>query len=285
MQEFKHTVLCVDDEQNILNSLKRLLRREGYRLLVAVDGADGLTILEKEKVHLVICDMRMPGMDGIEFLTKVKKAYADIMRIILTGYTDVDTITESVNKGQIYKFFLKPWNDQNLKIEIRKALEQYDLLQANKQLHRKVVKQNEELRRINDHLEDLVHERTKKIELQYQALDVSRTILEDLPIPVVGVTMEGMVVMHNRAALELVNDRVRIAVGSSISDCVHADLQPFFQKVKSNGSLQTIAGCQFSKAAYDIDLFQLSGKYKGQGIMLVFRPVTIKQKLENNAAL
>ncbi len=134
-KECLHTVLCVDDEENILHSLKRLLRKEGYRLLTATSGTDGLRVLENNDVHLVVSDQRMPEMSGTEFLAKVKENYPDAIRIVLTGYTDVDSITESINKGHIYKFILKPWNDHNLKLEIKQGLEQYDLMQSNKRLN------------------------------------------------------------------------------------------------------------------------------------------------------
>jgi DNA-binding NtrC family response regulator len=83
---------------------------------------------------MVISDQRMPKMSGTEFLAALKTKYPDVLRIILSGYTEVDSITESINKGHIYKFLSKPWNDHNLKLEIKQALEQYDLIQANKKL-------------------------------------------------------------------------------------------------------------------------------------------------------
>ncbi len=102
MNDYLHTVLCVDDEQNILNSLKRLLRKEDYQILTATGGIDGLKILNDNDVHLVISDQRMPEMSGIEFLAKVKGKHPDVIRIVLTGFTDVDSITDSINKGFHY---------------------------------------------------------------------------------------------------------------------------------------------------------------------------------------
>jgi len=134
--------------------------------LTASSGVEGLKILKENDVHLVLSDQRMPQMSGTEFLAEVKEKYPDVIRIILTGYTEIDSITESINKGNIYKFFLKPWNDQNLKLEITKALEQYDLIQSNKRLHEKVLKQNEELKRINENLERLIQEKTEELEIQ-----------------------------------------------------------------------------------------------------------------------
>jgi len=131
MKDYRHTVLCVDDEVNILRSLKRLLRKEDYRLLTASSGEQGLEILKENAVNLVISDQRMPGMSGIEFLARVKEEYPDIIRAILSGYTEVDAIMDSINRGHIYKFLLKPWNDQNLILDIRQALEHCDLIQSN----------------------------------------------------------------------------------------------------------------------------------------------------------
>ena len=146
MNDSRHTVLFVDDEENILHSLKRLLRKEEYRIHTATNGSDGLEIIKKQDVHLVVTDQRMPGMSGTEFLAKVKENYPEVIRIVLSGYTEVDSITESINKGHIYKFMLKPWNDQNLKLEIKQALEQYDLMQVNKTLHEKLIEKNQELK-------------------------------------------------------------------------------------------------------------------------------------------
>ncbi|MDY6852528.1 MAG: response regulator, partial [Thermodesulfobacteriota bacterium] len=171
MTDKHHTILCVDDEGNILSALKRSLRKEKYNLLLASSGTEALKVLSENEVQLVMSDQRMPGMDGTEFLSKVKEKFPDVIRIILTGYTDVDSITEAINQGNIYKFFLKPWNDQHLKLEIEKALEQYDLIQTNKQLHETVVEQNTKLLKINENLESLVQERTMHLEVQNRALE------------------------------------------------------------------------------------------------------------------
>ena len=161
MNDYKHTVLCIDDEENILHSLKRLLRNEHYRLLTASSGAEGLKIFEENDVQVVIADQRMPRMSGTEFLAIVKERYPQTMRIVLSGYTHVDTITESINKGHIYKFFLKPWNDQSLRQEIRLALYQYDMIKANRDLYEQIFEQNEDLKTINKNLERLISRKNK----------------------------------------------------------------------------------------------------------------------------
>ncbi|RLB82307.1 MAG: response regulator [Deltaproteobacteria bacterium] len=270
MNDYKHTVLCVDDEENILSSLKRLLRKEGYRLLTATSGTAGLKLLEENEVHLVISDQRMPEMSGTEFLSVVKERYPDTIRVVLTGYTDVDAITESINKGHIYKFLLKPWNDQNLKLEIKQALKQYDLIQANEELHQKVLHQNKELKRMNENLEALVQERTKELEIQNQALELSRAVLEDLPIPIIGVSAEGGIVLINQGAQALSFNGKSIEIGKELVDYFSTDAEKKMADVVETNMPQTLQDYRLSDGVYDIYFTPLSGKFRGKGVIMAF---------------
>jgi len=262
----------VDDEKNILQSLKRLLRKEDYRLLTASSGEEGLKVLEENDVHMVISDQRMPEMNGTEFLAVLKTKYPDVLRIILSGYTDVDSITESINKGHIYKFLLKPWNDQNLKLEIKQALEQYDLIQANKKLDKKVIEQNNELKEINENLEKLVQERTKTLEIQNQALELSRAILEDLPFPVIGISAEGMIALTNKETMALSFNGGSIKVGRNLSDYFSKEVEEKVTEVLTSDASSLIEGYRLSETTYDIDLIPLSGRFRGKGLILTFIP-------------
>ena len=275
MDEHQHTILCVDDEENILHSLKRLLRREGYRFLTASSGAEGLNLLKENDVHLVITDQRMPEMSGTDFLAKVKDKHPDVLRVVLTGYTDVDSITESINKGHIFKFFLKPWNDQNLKLEIKQALEQYDLIQANRGLNAKVVEQNEELKRINENLESLVQERTKDLEIQNQALELSHAILEDMPLPIIGVSAEQMIVLINREVNSLLGSNKGIEIGKMLSDYFSSDVAEKMSEALASNRSQVLKGYRLSDRAYDIDLAPLSGRFQGKGVIMALRQQVI----------
>lgn len=270
MNNSKHTVLCVDDEQNTLHSLKRLLRKEDYRLLTALSGAEGLKILEESDVQVVIADQRMPQMSGTEFLAIVKERDPEAIRIILSGYTDVDSITESVNKGHIYKFLLKPWNDESLKMEISQALNQYDLIKANRDLHLMVLEQNEELKTINENLKRLVQERTKELEIQNQALELSQAVLEDVPIPVIGVSAEGVIAFMNQQAQGLSCDGPGIDVGRKIADCFSADVQEKAESVLSTGMAQSIRSYRLPNGTYNIDLAPLRGRLDGKGVVMTF---------------
>ena len=271
MLEKRHTVLCVDDEKSILNSLKRLLRKEAYRLVTASGGKEGLQKFAEEEICMVISDHRMPEMSGTKFLQKVKDQYPDAIRIILTGYTEIDSITESINRGHIYKFLLKPWNDQNLILEIRQALDQYDLIKANKKLHYEVIRKNKELERINENLEMLVQERTKDLEVQNQALELSRTILEELTFPVIGISNESMVVLLNKTARLLTGSLKGISLGSKAENFFPDNLTKIIKRALFFETYEKITGYAPSEKKYDIDFIPLSGLFKGKGIIMTFR--------------
>lgn len=119
--ESDNHLLIVDDEPNILAALRRLLRREGYQIFTAGSGAEGLEVLAREAVQVIICDHRMPGMSGTEFLSSVKSMYPHTVRIALSGYADVTALTHAVNRGAVYRFLSKPWDDEQLKSELRSA--------------------------------------------------------------------------------------------------------------------------------------------------------------------
>jgi diguanylate cyclase (GGDEF)-like protein/PAS domain S-box-containing protein len=115
------TLLLVDDEENILNALVRMLRRDGYRILTATSADEALDVLGRNEVQVIISDQRMPGASGTELLRMVKGMYPDTVRMVLSGYTDLAAVTEAINQGAIYKFLTKPWNDEELRQQIRDA--------------------------------------------------------------------------------------------------------------------------------------------------------------------
>lgn len=267
MEPAKHTILFVDDEQNILHSLKRLLRREGYKLLTAASGEEAFQVLKENEIHLVISDQRMPEMNGTDFLAQVKEQYPDILRIILTGYTDIDSITESINKGHIYKFFLKPWNDQNLKLEIRQALDQYELIEANKRLDETVINQNRRLKEVNENLEEIVAERTRELELQNQALELSRAILEDLPLPIIGVDREAVIVLANKQAQTLLEHH-GFAVGASLGDYFPREVESSLHQVLAEHHVCHVEGNTLKGKRFHADLLPLSGRFGDRGVII-----------------
>ncbi|MBI5633796.1 MAG: Flp pilus assembly complex ATPase component TadA [Nitrospirae bacterium] len=129
-----YTLLFVDDEENVLRALRRIFLEENYEILTAESAAEAIEILEAKRVHLIISDHRMPLMTGAELLKQVKERWPDVIRIMLTGYADVQSIMGAVNEGAVYKFITKPWNDEDLRLTVSLALQQYALIQENRQL-------------------------------------------------------------------------------------------------------------------------------------------------------
>jgi len=119
------TLLIVDDDVNVLSSLHRLFRPEGYHILTASTPAEGFEMLALHRVHVIVCDQRMPSMSGTEFLSKVKELYPETIRIILSGYTGLEAVLDSINRGAIYRFYTKPWDDTQLRDNIRLAFQHY----------------------------------------------------------------------------------------------------------------------------------------------------------------
>ncbi len=122
----KHTVMCVDDEKDNVDALERLFRKK-YRVLKATSGQQALELLKDEPVSLIISDQRMPNMTGVEFLEKSLKTHPDCMRILLTGYTDIDSVIAAINSGQVYRYINKPWDPIDLANTVDTAVERYEL--------------------------------------------------------------------------------------------------------------------------------------------------------------
>lgn len=158
----KHTVLFVDDEQNNLTVFRTAFRRY-YNIYTAISAKEGLEILRQHQVHLLITDQRMPKMTGIEFLEKVIPEFPNIIRMVLTGFSDVEAIIQAINKGQVYRYITKPWNTDELKLTIDNALETYDLKIEN-------IRLVDDLKQANLILEQKVEERTQEVVLQRDEL-------------------------------------------------------------------------------------------------------------------
>lgn len=165
------TLLFVDDEPSILSSLRRLFRPAGYRILIAESGALGLEVLEREQVDLVISDMRMPEMDGARFLEIVRGRWPRVIRILLTGYADISSTVEAINRGEIYRYISKPWNDSDIQLVVREALDHQRLQSENARLVALTHRQNEELRELNAGLEQKVAARTAELSQTAAFLD------------------------------------------------------------------------------------------------------------------
>ena len=248
-------ILIVDDEQSILNSLNRLFRKEGYKVFTATSGKSGLEIFKESNIHLVISDYRMPRMNGVEFLQKVRELYPDTIRIVLSGYADVDTIIAAINKGEIYKFITKPWNDEELKLTIRRSLEQYELIQENRRLTEKIRLQNEEL-------EKQVQERTATLAL-------SQEILENLPIPIMGISTEGIVVFINKKVKEIFQQQTELLVGSNMEESLPPAIYNLVQKTLKTKGTEKSKQFEYNGTSYNLKCSTLSDSKGLKGAILV----------------
>jgi len=200
IQQQKRTLLLVDDEPNIVSALKRLLRRDNYQVLTAASGREGLEMLAANKIDVIVSDQRMPGMIGADFLRACKGLYPDTIRIMLSGYTELQSVTDAVNEGAIYKFLTKPWDDEQLRGHIADAFRLKEIADDNERLHLELRTANYALASANRRMEDLLRAKQIQITRDEISLNVARELLQFVPLAVIGLDDEGMVAFINGAA-------------------------------------------------------------------------------------
>jgi len=145
-------VLFLDDEENILKSINRLFLQEDFGVATTSEAELALQTIARENIKVVVSDYRMPNISGVEFLTKVKAAYPEKVRILFTGYADVEAAEEAVNVGEVFRFISKPWNGEELKDIIRKAIHHFDLVTEHRRLFEETQQKNVELEKMNQQL-------------------------------------------------------------------------------------------------------------------------------------
>lgn len=140
----KHTLLVVDDEPDVCDSVHDLLRRE-FHVLKAKSAAEGCKLLQENEVHIIMTDQRMPQITGVEFLSKIRTRHPQAIRMLFTGYANLDSIVAAVNQGHIFQFLKKPWRPEDLEAAVREAAKEYD----------RIVQQAEEVQRLTVELQNL----------------------------------------------------------------------------------------------------------------------------------
>lgn len=264
------SLLLVDDERPILNVLTRILRKEPYRILTADSAEEALEVLSREAVQVVVSDFRMPGMSGVDLLREVKQRYPNTVRVVVSGYADGKLIMDSINVGEVYRFLPKPWNDEELVVTLRQCFAQHRLISENERLIAQVRAQNEELREMNDLLEQAVDQRTRSLQL-------SQEILETLPLPVLGVSPDGVVVLVNAAVREIVpadgplplGAHVRDVFGEAVVERVEQCLGDA-RSVRSDTPLPTV--CTLNDEEYRVHFRMLNEGGDLRGCTLVLEP-------------
>jgi signal transduction histidine kinase len=173
LNEIKYNLLIIDDEEEITKSLFRQFRRK-YNVFVATSALDAMPIMEQENVQVVLSDQRMPEMTGIDFFSRIKDKYPDALKLILTGYSDIEAVIGAINEGQVFRYLTKPWDPVELNLVVEEAFEKYELItnnrmlmsklkDANVTLEKKVEERTQELSTANDDLTKLNIEKNKYI--------------------------------------------------------------------------------------------------------------------------
>lgn len=213
----RYTILLVDDEPSILTSLYRVFRKEEYEILISNDPLEALDMLKERNVHLIMSDYRMPALDGITFLRNAMKLQPDAIRIVLSGYAESSVIIAAINDGGIYKFITKPWEDDLLKVEVKHALERYELGSTNRRLLEDIKKQNEDLKNINQLLSEKVNEIQESILCTIEMLSyILKTKNHKLPTNIETIDRISLKVAHRLDLTE--EDTKALCIAAKLND-------------------------------------------------------------------
>jgi diguanylate cyclase (GGDEF)-like protein len=210
----KHTILLIDDEPEILSSLTRLLRKE-HQVLIANSAVEGLKLMSQTEVHIILSDQRMPGMEGVEFFSLAKGKYPNAIRLLLTGYADLENVIDAINAGNIYRYLVKPWNPEELLATIRDACQKYDLIIQNNQL-------TKDLSLANTELEKRVKERTAELQRTNNYITALSQISSQLQLDFV----------YENVISTLENELIKIKIECHILRCEEDDQLGLIEKEK-----------------------------------------------------
>lgn len=203
----KRTLLLVDDEEDIGAALTRLLKPYGYKIFRAKSGQEGLALLTQNEVGVVVSDQRMPEMTGVEFLTQVKELYPDTVRVVLSGYADLDSVMDAINRGAIYKFLTKPWDNETLCTNILEAFLHHELMLEKKHLMKEIQAANDMLAQVNlewvaavkqrdiqieriSHYSTLTNLPNRQLFLERLEQDIARAQRDDKMLAVVSINLD-----------------------------------------------------------------------------------------------
>lgn len=268
----KHKILIVDDEVENLNLLRRTFINS-YSVVIANSGEEAVEIVNKKSdISLIISDQRMPGMSGTEFFKVIEEKNPDIIKILLTAYTDVKALVEAINDGKVYKYVTKPWDPEDLKITVKRAIEVYSLIQENKLLLKDLTSKNIELKKLKDFTEERIEE---------ERLRISRELHDDTcqSLASLNLNMEVCLkILKSQQQAEKINDIIdnitkmkdQLKATSSQVRRISMDLRP--AELDSLGFISTIE--------------QFVNRYKEQpntpkvSIKIEGNIVTLPQKLE-----
>ncbi len=266
LQKPRRTLLLVDDEGNIISALKRLLRTQDFRILTANSGQAGLDVLAENPVDVIISDQRMPGMTGVEFLGKAKDLYPDTVRIVLSGYTELHSVTDAVNQGAIYKFLTKPWDDDQLLGHIDEAFRHKGMADENRRLSLVVSTANQELALANRRLEELLLQKQQQIIRDEVSLDIVREALQQIPLAVIGIDDSDTIVFANDEAQALFEDT------PSILGCDVNHLIPELAHATSTGARGVQCTIEIGRRFFEVVARRMGRGSQSRGKLMTISP-------------
>ncbi len=223
-------LLLVDDEPAIIRSLERRLRREPYEVRTATCGEEAIDVLESWRADIVLTDQRMPGMLGADLLAIVSERWPDTVRIVLSGYAEASAMLAAINRGQIYKYIIKPWNDDELIVHLSRSVEALRLRRENERMSLTLQEQNVQLARHN--LQLTQDKRDASI-----GLDFSQWLMESLSAGVVCLDPCGMIVYINGSAAEWFSGVTPDLVGLPIAQTLGVNFASALERGDREGSL------------------------------------------------
>lgn len=210
----RKVLLVIDDEKEVTRSLRRLFRKQ-YEVHCATSAEEAMEILDHQMVHVVISDQRMPGRKGTEFFEELKKSHPNTVRMILTGYSDLDAVVDAINKGRVYQYVTKPWEPEELSAIVHDAFERYQLKAENAQLL-------EDLKQSNEKLERRVIKKTAALTESNRRLEASeakyRLIFDHSPLGIFHFNDKGVLTACNRQMAENIAVPSELMVGFSLSN-------------------------------------------------------------------
>jgi len=249
-------LLLLDDEPNILRSLRRVFRGQPWEVHTASTPDEAFELLARHAVGVVISDQRMPLMRGTDFLARVKQLYPDTVRIVLSGYTELQSVTEAINEGAIYKFLTKPWNDQHLNHEVEHAFRQYEAVAQSQLLEQR-------LRDSNSLLETRLKQNELRLQREEAALDVTHEALSVVPVPVLGVDASGMIAISNAAADRLFGEGCSM-VGENAADVLPQELAQLLDHGVTGGA----RAIRIGESIYRVHCNDLGARSPGAGTIV-----------------
>ncbi len=269
MHRRPRTLLLVDDEPNILSALRRLLRGTGYQILTAGSGPEGLDVLATQHVDVIVSDQRMPGMTGVDFLRTVKQLYPETVRIVLSGFTELQAVTSAVNEGAIYKFLTKPWDDAQLREHIAEAFAYKEMVDENRRLSLEVRAGNQGLAAANRQLEDVLRQQQERIQHDGVMLDIVHEVLQHVPVPVVGLDDDQIIAFANTAAHRLF-PQAGLPLGGDAQDLMPQVLRVLRGLKEGQTAIADLAG-----SGFEIAYRRMGNGTRSRGILVTLTPTTL----------